>query len=189
MKTYKKLVIGIAALLAVATVAWIGLFGLSADPALGELQREFDMAMSQGDGPPPPEQMRAMLGSLSDQQRRRFFMQNRDTVMQSAMQRMNEMLNLPPEERRREIAARADRVMDARTSNGTNERPFNSPNGFGGSDQMSPSDMIKRIAEFTSPEMRGAFAETKRLIDQELASRGEPPMHPSEMRNAMRPGQ
>ena len=192
MKTNKKLLIGSTALLAMLAVVWIGLFGVVDDPALGALQREFDAAISKGAGAPAPEQMRERLGSLSDQQRRRFFMRNRDTFMQFAAQRMNALLDLPEEERRREVAAKADRVMEVRANQEAGERtsqpPGGPPNGLSGTGQLSESDMIKRIIEFTSPEMRGAFSETKRLIDEELASRGEPPMHPREMRDVMRLG-
>ncbi|QDT70322.1 hypothetical protein MalM25_32690 [Planctomycetes bacterium MalM25] len=193
MNAKKKWAIAGGTLLALLAGVWVGLFGLFDDPALAELQREFDASIARGDGPPPRDQMRERLDGLSDQQRRRFFMRNRETMMQEMSGRMTEVLNLPPEERRREIAARADRVMEARANGDADNRPPGPPGGGrpggpGGRDRgdMSQSDRMKSIADRTTPEMRGAFSETKRLIDEELANRGQDPMEPREMREVMR---
>lgn len=194
MNTKKKWAIGLATLLALIAAVWVGLFGLFEDPALAELQREFDASIASREGPPPREQMRERLDQLSDQQRRRFFMRNRETMMRAMSERMTEVLNLPPEERHREIAARADRVVEARANGAVDDRPPGPPGGPGGPGgrrgdrgDMSQSDRMKRVADRTTPEMRGAFSETKRLIDDELARRGQDPMEPREMRQAMRP--
>lgn len=193
MNAKKKWAIGVGAVLALAVAVWVGLFGLFDDPALAELQREFDASIARGEG--PPQGMRERVESLSEQQRRRFFMRNRDTMRQAMTERMTEVLNLPPEERRREIASRADRVLEARANGGVDDRPPGPPGGGPGGPggrggdrgDMSQSDRMKRIADRTTPEMRGAFSETKRLIDNELARRGEDPMEPREMRQVMRP--
>lgn len=185
----------IAALLALAAGAWVYLFGLYDDPALAALQREFDASIARGEG--PPEGMRERMDSLPESQRRRFFMRNRETMMQARSGQMTELLNLPPQELRKEISERADRVLAAR-SRGDSDEGFRGPpgppgegrrGGPGGGNwqEMSQSDRMKRVASFTTPEMRGAFSEMKRLVDDELDRRGEPPMEPREMRNVMRP--
>ena len=187
-ETKKKATIGTAVGLALLLLlAWsLGFLG-GTDPAVAEVQRVFDEAIANG-GPPPREMMQQQMSQLSDAQRRQFFMQNRDTMREMMTRRMTETLQLPPEERQREIAARADRVIEMRQGGDEPERrgpPGGGPPGGRGFGEMSQADRMKRILDFTTPEMRGAFTEMKRLIDDELASRGEPPLEGREMRRAM----
>lgn len=199
MKSKRNWAIAGATLVALLAVGWGWLFGWGDSPELASLQRDFDAAIATGGAPPPREEMRPRIDALSESQRRRFFARNRETMMSAVANRMVATLNLPPAERRREIAGYADRLAAARASGETDRAGFPGPPGGGPPgggpgggrrgppEGMSQSERMKRVASFTTPEMRGAFSETKRLIDDELASRGQDPITPREMRFVTRP--
>lgn len=189
MDTQRKRMLSAIALAMLLVVATVVMFGWSEDPALAELQRTFDEAIENG-SPPPREAMRERMDQLTEEQRRAFFERNRGRMMELATERMSETLRLPPEERKRAIAEQADRLAKLRASGEPSEGPPGGrpPGGRGRPDaDASQSDRMKHVLSRTTPEMRGAFTETKRLLDNELAARGEPPVNPREMRRLMRP--
>ncbi|MEO0531392.1 MAG: hypothetical protein AAF266_12580 [Planctomycetota bacterium] len=185
-KKRTALSVGVAALIVLALIA---VFVGGEDPAVAELQKTFDAAMANG-APPPREEMRARMDQLTDEQRSAFFEKNRGQMMERAIERMTETLQLPPDERKQAIAEQVDRLLERRASGDTSDGPRGSRppgRGPGGGAGASQSDRMKWVLDRTTPEMRGAFTETKRLIDDELEARGEPSIHPREMRGLMRP--
>lgn len=196
-RSKKKLALGgAAALVLLLAAAWaIGLIGAT-DPAVAEVQRLFDESMKNGE-PPPRDVMRERMDGLTEDQRRQFFQQNRDQMREAMTRRMTETLALPPEELQQEVAERADRILERRAGGEEPERrgpPGGGPPGGRGGPggpgwgDMSQADRMKRVLGFTTPEMRGAFTEMKRMIDDELEARGEKPATMREMRGAMRGG-
>lgn len=158
---------------------WLGLFGWS-DPVLAELQREVDRALAAGEMP-DREALQPRVEQLTDSQRRAFFMRNMPRLMNA---RMTAMMSMPREEFDRMISERVDRVIANRRGGGGEWGGPPGGRGPGGSGfaNLSPSERMKRISDFTTPEMRAGVAEMMNAVNQELESRGEKPLEsPREM--------
>lgn len=185
-KTKKAALAGSGVLVAAALFAawWLGFFGWS-DPAVAELQREVDRALAAGEMP-DREALRPKVEQLSESQRRAFFMRNMPRIMNA---RMTAMMNMPREEFDQMISERADRIIANRRQGGGADRggpPGGGPGRGGpggrGFADLSPSERMKRISDFTTPEMRAGVSEMMNAVNQELESRGEKPMEsPREM--------
>lgn len=185
MKTRTKTAVGVVAVLLVAGAAWAM---LGRDTVVDEMHREAQQVFS---GDADDEQRRAFrerVGQLSEDQRRQLFERGRPQMQQRIAKRMNDLMNLPPDELRREVADRADAIIAARAeraTRGDGDRGGRPPGPPGGGDG---GDRRKRMLDFIPATTRAQFTSFRSMVNQELEARGEDPMSGRDMRAMFRGG-
>lgn len=186
MNKKTKTVAGVLAVLLVAGVA-LAMTWSGGDPVVESMHQEAQRVFADGSD---EERLafRARVDELSEQQRRELYERGRPDMRRRIAQRMNEIMNLPPEELQQEVSDRADAVLAARAARAArgNEgdrggRPPGPPGGGGG-------DRRKKMLDFIPPTTRAQFTSFRSMINQELEARGEDPMSGRDMRALFRGG-
>lgn len=182
MSKRKKTTYGVAALLViVAGGAWaLGLFG-GEDPVVAEMQQKAEQVFGENGTQEDRRAFFEQARNLTEDQQRQLREWGRPRMQQMMAQRMNALFALPPEDLRREVADRADRVMEARAN-----RSNDGGGGGGRWGNMSDSERDarrKQMLDRFDPALRAQFSEFRTMINDELQSRGQDPLSGRDMRS------
>lgn len=178
-----KLVVAICGLAcSLLAAAWLlGFFesddGLSADPAVAELQQEMRKFREQEQRQPPDDaqrnQYRQRMEQLSPDQREEFFASSLQVFAPMMEKRLNGFFAQSEGEQRAQI----DREIDAmeamrRQGGGGRGGPFGGRPPGGNADPKQMQSMMKRMNAHTSPEMRAMMDARMRMMNERRDARG-----------------
>lgn len=183
MDNKKKIAIGVAALLFIAIGVW-AFRGDGVDPAVAALEAQRDVMFSPNATDADRAAFRAQIDALTEAQRRQFFERGRPEMERRMAERMNELFNQPPEQLRREAKQRAADIIAARaTRDDNNDRgPGGPPGGRGQMTDAQRDSMRKQMLDNIPSQTRAQFSEFRKMINDELKSKGQEEMSGRDMR-------
>lgn len=190
MDNKKKIAIGVTALLLIAAGVW-AFSGDGVDPAVAALEAQRETMFSPNATDTDRAAFRAQIDALTDAQRRQFFERGRPDMERRMAERMNEMFNQPPEQLRREAKQRAADIIADRATRGADDNrgpggpPGSGPGGPGGRGPMTDAQrdsMRKQMLDNIPSQTRAQFSEFRKMINDELKSKGQEEMSGRDMR-------
>jgi hypothetical protein len=187
MNNKKKTAIGVVALLLIALGVW-AFRGDGVDPAVAALEAQRDVMFSPNATDAERAAFRAQIEALTEDQRRQFFERGRPEMERRMQERMNEMFNQPPEQLRREAAQRAADIIADRATRGADGDGGPPGGGPGGRGQMTAAQrdsMRKQMLDNIPSQTRAQFSEFRKMINDELKSKGQEEMSGRDMRGMM----
>jgi len=180
----KKISITLCVLALLAIGAWAMGYFDGVDPKVAELQQLRDENFERMEQMPDEErraqwgEFRARVDELSDEQRREFFEGSRDFFQARMLDRMNHLLDLPPEEQKKELDEQIDRMEQRRKEReaGGEARGDRGggggPGGRGGGGGNGGKGRLDR----STPEMRAKMDRYRDLLNARREERGLPPI-------------
>lgn len=165
---------GIALLMALWAWSYFHDDGYSSDPEVAALERLRDASFRNGKpGEGPSAEFRERMDNLSDDQRHEFFARGMAAFAPMMERQMNGFFALPPEKQREQIDREIDGMEQMRAQ--MEADGIKGPGGppFGG--DMSPgkmNEMMKRMLDSTSPEMRSMFERKMKMMNDRREERG-----------------
>lgn len=160
-----------------ASAAWaFGLLG-SEDPVVAEMKQKAEAAFGENGSDADRRAFFESMRSMTDAQRQQFGEWARPRREREMTRRVGELLSTP-------TAELADRIVSARANRP--ERGGGGGPGGGRRGSMTDSERDARRKgrlDSTSPSMRAQFSSLRTMVNQELESRGEPPLSGRDMRS------
>jgi len=159
--------------------AWaLGYF--SGDPVVTEMQQLRDQMLANRDLPEAErraqwDNFRQRMEGLTDAQRSALRESGRDRFQRFGQQRMDEFLQLPPDQQKK----RLDDIIDRMQQRQQNPNANRGRGGWGGGRNMTEAQRDQRRKEMisrTDPKMRAQFDQFRQLLGDRVKERGLPPM-------------
>src|SRR3989304_2337656 len=159
--------------------AWaLGYF--SGDPVVTEMQQLRDQMLANRDLPEAErraqwDNFRQRMEGLTDAQRSALRESGRDRFQRFGQQRMDEFLQLPPDQQKK----RLDDIIDRMQQRQQNPNANRGRGGWGGGRNMTGAQRGPRRKEMlsrTDPKMRAQFDQFRQLLGDRVKERGLPPM-------------
>jgi hypothetical protein len=190
MNNKKKTAIGVVVLLLIAIGVW-AFRGDGVDPAVAALEAQRDAMFSPNASDADRAAFRAQIEALTDAQRRQLFERGRPQMERQMAELMNELFNQPPEQLRREAAQRAADIIADRATRGADDNrgpggpPGGGPGGRGPMTSAQRDSMRKQMLDNIPSQTRAQFSEFRKMINDELKSKGQEEMSGRDMRAMM----
>ena len=186
MNKSQRVVAGFVAIAVLVGGSWaFGLFGGGEDPEVLELKKARETVfadrdqMSDADRRAARDNLRQRIDNLSEDQRQAFFRDGREQMMARMTERMESFFELSPEEQLRELDRRVDEIIERRQQGDQAERRRGGGQGGGPRRNLTEAqrdERSKRRLDRTNPQLRAQLSEYRRLLNERLQERGQPPM-------------
>ena len=148
----------------------------SDDPQVAEMQKLREEAFRRGERPSDAQQQefRDRIRELTPEQRREFFTSMGPRFAPMMARRLDEFFDLPREEQLQRIDQDIDR-MEAMRADGQGGPPWA---GRGQMTQQQRDEMMKRMLDNTTPELRSKFEKRLKMMNDRRVERGLEPVGP-----------